>query len=94
MQLFVTGNVRGPVHGAGRGSVPGSRSLRHLPLAEAAHLMGQWGPPVPRDAPGVALNRLFDRLPDLRLDPHDDPHIRGHVFRSPTSLPVLFGTRS
>jgi len=41
----------------------------------------------------VALNRLFDRLPDLRLDPAgDDPHIRGHVFRSPTSLPVLFGT--
>jgi cytochrome P450 len=41
----------------------------------------------------VALNRLFDRLPDLRLDPDgDDPHIRGHVFRSPTSLPVLFGT--
>lgn len=43
----------------------------------------------------VALNRLFDRLPDLRLDPQgDDPHIRGQVFRSPTSLPVLFGTRS
>jgi len=40
----------------------------------------------------VALNRLFDRLPDLRLDPDgDDPHIRGQVFRSPTSLPVLFG---
>jgi cytochrome P450 len=40
----------------------------------------------------VALNRLFDRLPNLRLDPDgDDPHIRGQVFRSPTSLPVLFG---
>jgi cytochrome P450 len=40
----------------------------------------------------VALNRLFDRLPQLRLDPRaDDPHIRGQVFRSPTSLPVLFG---
>jgi cytochrome P450 len=40
----------------------------------------------------VALNLLFDRLPDLRLDPDgDDPHIRGQVFRSPTSLPVLFG---
>jgi cytochrome P450 len=39
----------------------------------------------------VALNLLFDRLPDLRLDPAgDDPHIRGQVFRSPTSLPVLF----
>jgi cytochrome P450 len=43
----------------------------------------------------VALNLLFDRLPGLRLDPDgDDPHIRGQVFRSPTSLPVLFGSSS
>ncbi len=41
----------------------------------------------------VALNLLLDRLPDLRLDPQgDDPHIRGQVFRSPTSLPVRFGS--
>jgi cytochrome P450 len=40
----------------------------------------------------VALNLLFDRLPNLRLNPDgNDPHIRGQVFRSPTSLPVLFG---
>lgn len=40
----------------------------------------------------VALNLLFDRLPNLRLDPAaEDPHIRGQVFRSPTALPVLFG---
>jgi cytochrome P450 len=40
----------------------------------------------------AALDLLFDRLPNLRLDPEgDDPHIRGQVFRSPTSLPVLFG---
>jgi cytochrome P450 len=40
----------------------------------------------------VALNRLLDRLPDLHLDPAgDDPHIHGAIFRSPTSLPVLFG---
>lgn len=39
----------------------------------------------------VALNLLLDRLPELRLDPAaDDPHIRGQVFRSPTSIPVLF----
>ena len=39
----------------------------------------------------TAINLLLDRLPNLRLDPHgDDPHIRGQVFRSPTSLPVLF----
>jgi len=41
----------------------------------------------------IALNLLLDRLPGLRLDPDgDDPHIRGQVFRSPTSLPVLFET--
>jgi hypothetical protein len=40
----------------------------------------------------LALEKLLDRLPNLRLDPNaDDPHIRGQVFRSPTSLPVLFG---
>ena len=40
----------------------------------------------------TALNLLLDRLPGLRLDPGGgDPHIRGQVFRSPTSLPVLFG---
>src|SRR5262245_46708272 len=40
----------------------------------------------------VALELLLDRLPHLRLDPEGkDPHIRGQVFRSPTSLPVLFG---
>jgi cytochrome P450 len=41
----------------------------------------------------AALNMMFDRLPNLRLDPDgDDPHIRGQVFRSPTSLPILFGS--
>jgi cytochrome P450 len=40
----------------------------------------------------VAVDLLLDRLPDLHLDPAaDDPHIRGQVFRSPTSLPVVFG---
>lgn len=39
----------------------------------------------------TAVNLLLDRLPNLRMDPDgDDPHIRGMVFRSPTSLPVLF----
>jgi cytochrome P450 len=40
----------------------------------------------------VATNRILDRLPNLRLDPNgNDPHIHGERFRSPTSLPVLFG---
>jgi hypothetical protein len=43
----------------------------------------------------VAVNLLLDRLSDLRLDPDgDDPHIRGQVFRSPTSLPVMFAPPS
>jgi cytochrome P450 len=43
----------------------------------------------------TAVNLLLDRLPNLRLDPDgDDPHIRGMVFRSPTSLPVLFDPAS
>ena len=40
----------------------------------------------------VALNALFDRLPNLRLDPEAEvPHVRGLMFRSPSALPVLFG---
>jgi cytochrome P450 len=39
----------------------------------------------------TAVNLLLDRLPNVRMDPDgDDPHIRGMIFRSPTSLPVLF----
>ncbi|MDQ1360051.1 MAG: hypothetical protein QOJ44_428 [Acidimicrobiaceae bacterium] len=43
----------------------------------------------------VAVNALFDRLDDIRLDlePDDDPHIHGFAFRSPTSLPVSFSAR-
>jgi cytochrome P450 len=43
----------------------------------------------------VAVNTLFDRLPDLRLDPapEQDLHIRGLAFRSPFALPVVFQAR-
>lgn len=38
----------------------------------------------------VALDVLFDRYPNLRLDARDDdPHISGGLFRSPTCLPVM-----
>jgi hypothetical protein len=44
----------------------------------------------------VAINALFDRLPNLRLEPgaveRDDPHIHGQIFRSPTALPVQWDT--
>lgn len=40
----------------------------------------------------TALNTLFDRLPNLRLDPDaPPPHIGGLMFRSPVALPVRFG---
>jgi cytochrome P450 len=40
----------------------------------------------------VAVNTLFDRLPDLRLAPApgQDLHIKGMAFRSPIALPVAF----
>ena len=39
----------------------------------------------------VALNAIFDRLPNLRLDPAEEAHVVGLAFRSPDRLPVLFG---
>ena len=40
----------------------------------------------------VAIDTLFDRLPDMRLDPApgQDLHIKGLAFRSPIALPVSF----
>lgn len=40
----------------------------------------------------VAVNTLFDRLPDMRLapEPGQDLHIKGMAFRSPIALPIAF----
>jgi hypothetical protein len=39
----------------------------------------------------VVVNAVLDGLPNLRLDPAaEDVHISGMVFRSPSSLPVVF----
>ena len=40
----------------------------------------------------VGLDRVLDRLPDLRFDPDrtDEPVIEGYAFRGPSSLPVVF----
>jgi cytochrome P450 len=42
----------------------------------------------------VAVDTLLDRLPNLRWDAEraarDDAHIHGEIFRSPTSLPVVW----
>jgi cytochrome P450 len=65
----------------------------HISFGQGVHIC--LGMHLARLEMRVALNRLLDRLPNLRLDPEgDDPHIRGQVFRSPTSLPVLFGPLS
>jgi cytochrome P450 len=37
----------------------------------------------------VAVRRLFDRFPRLRLDPDHEPVYRGHEYRSPKTLRVL-----
>lgn len=61
----------------------------HISFGNGPHLC--LGMHLARMEMRVALNLLFDRLPNLRLDPDaDDPHIRGQVFRSPTAVPVLF----
>jgi cytochrome P450 len=62
----------------------------HISWGDGVHLC--LGMHLARLEMRVALEQMLDRLPDLRLDPEGkDPHIRGQVFRSPTSLPVLFG---
>jgi cytochrome P450 len=61
----------------------------HISFGQGPHIC--IGMHLARTEMRVALNLLLDRLPGLRLDPDgDDPHIRGQVLRSPTSLPVLF----
>ncbi len=65
---------------------------QHVAFGAGPHLcLGQH---LARLETRIALESVFDKLPNLRLDPDamaaDDPHIHGMTFRSPTSLPVLF----
>lgn len=59
----------------------------HLAFGAGPHFCaGAW---VARMMVGqVAVPRLFERLPNLRLDPDRAPTVGGWVFRGPTSLPV------
>jgi len=61
------------------------------------HLAFAWGPHMclglhlARMETRVLLTQLFDRLPNLRLDPDaDTPQITGMVFRAPPALPVVW----
>jgi cytochrome P450 len=64
-------------------------ALPHIAFAHGPHMC--LGMHLARLETRAVVNRVLDRLPDLTLNPGDsDPHIRGQVFRSPTSLPVTF----
>lgn len=62
----------------------------HLAFASGPH--NCLGVHLARLETRVALECLFDRISDLRLDPDADPPpaITGLGFRSPTALPVVF----
>jgi cytochrome P450 len=62
------------------------------------HLAFAWGPHMclglhlARMETRVLLTQLFDRLPNLRLDPDaEPPYITGMVFRAPPAIPVVWG---
>ena len=62
----------------------------HMAFAHGPHTC--LGMHLARMETTVALNRVLDRLPDVRLDPSaDDLYISGLAFRAPNRLPVLFG---
>ncbi len=66
---------------------------QHVSFGVGAHLC--LGMHLARMETRVALNALFDRLPNLRLDQTEarrvDAHIHGDsLFRSPTALPVIW----
>ncbi len=61
----------------------------HLAFAIGPHVC--LGMHLARMETRVLLKTLFERLPNLRLDPEaKDTHITGLVFRSPRELPVRF----
>ena len=62
---------------------------QHISFGHGPHMC--LGMHLARMETRVAITALLERLPNLRLDPDaHDPHIHGQIFRSPTSLPVLF----
>jgi len=66
------------------------RSRRpHIGFAHGPHLC--LGLHLARMETAVALNLLFDRLPNLRLDPDaPEPYITGTTFRAPPRLDVVW----
>jgi cytochrome P450 len=63
---------------------------QHLAFAFGPHMC--LGMHLARMETKVALDRILDRLPGVRFDPHADPaYITGMVFRAPNALPVVWG---
>jgi cytochrome P450 len=61
----------------------------HVAFASGPHMC--LGMHLARMETKVAINRIFDRLPNLRLDPDaEPPYITGMTFRSPPRLDVVF----
>ena len=61
----------------------------HIAFASGPHMC--LGMHLARMETKVAINRLFDRIPNLRLDPDaEPPYITGMTFRSPPHLRVIF----
>jgi cytochrome P450 len=66
------------------------KATQHIAFAFGPHMcLGQH---LARMETRVLLEKVFDRLPNLRIDTEaPEGPITGMTFRSPTALPVLFG---
>jgi cytochrome P450 len=65
-------------------------AILHVAFAHGPHVC--LGMHLARLEAQVAIGRLLDRLPHLRLDPAEPaPAARGLVFRKPPALPVIWG---
>lgn len=62
---------------------------RHLAFARGVHVC--IGTHLARLEARIAIERLLDRLPGLRLDPEQPVAPRGLVFRKPPAVPVRWG---
>ena len=66
------------------------KAQQHMAFGFGPHMcLGQH---LARMETRVVLERVFDRLPNIRLDPSaEDVEITGMTFRTPQRLPVVFG---
>ena len=65
-------------------------SRLHVTFGHGVHIC--LGMHLARMETRVAMTKVLDRLPNLRLDPDEPmPVIQGVAFRSPNALPVVFG---